>query len=177
MTPKELYDTGKRFRNFNPEDYEAYTAPNLGVGSNEAGSVVLPDYDTMEIVFEAIAANESPLDAEGVIPPEVDMPSIAVGVYNGTFEEGVALEASEEAPLHRGVHLHVAGHVEEGAPDEADEQRLAEVGLENEQEREDRIEQDRELESRHVFALLTLIEEPGGENGQQDGADQDGDLH
>jgi hypothetical protein len=86
---------GKRFRNFNPEQYEAYTAPNFGVGSNEAGSVVLPDLETMRVMFEQIAQNKSPLEAEGLVPPDVDMPSIRVGIYNGTFEEGVASAAEE----------------------------------------------------------------------------------
>lgn len=94
-TPKGLYDISKKFRNFNPDDYEAYTAPNFGVGSNEAGSVVLPDYATMEVMFEAMANNTSPKDAEGVIPPDIDMPSIRLGVYNGTFEEGVATKAAD----------------------------------------------------------------------------------
>lgn len=95
-TPKELLDIGRRFRNFNPDNYEAYTAPNFGIGNNEAGSVVLPDYETMEIMFEQIAQNRSPLEAEGLIPPDIDMPAVNVGVYNGTFEEGVASEAAEE---------------------------------------------------------------------------------
>ncbi len=95
-TVGELVSIGKRFRNFDPKNYEAYTAPNFGIGNNEAGSVVLPDMATMEVMFEQIARNESPLEADGLVPPDVDMPSIKVGVYNGTFEEGVAAEAKEE---------------------------------------------------------------------------------
>lgn len=92
----ELLDIARKFRNFNPENYEAYTVPNFGIGNNEAGSVVLPDYDTMQVMFDAIKANESPLDADGVVPADIDMPAIAIGVYNGTFTEGVAAEAKEQ---------------------------------------------------------------------------------
>jgi LCP family protein required for cell wall assembly len=95
-TVGELVSIGKRFRNFDPENYEAYTAPNFGIGNNEAGSVVLPDLATMEVMFDQIARNESPLEADGLVPPDVDMPSIRVGIYNGTFEEGVAAEAQEQ---------------------------------------------------------------------------------
>lgn len=91
----ELYDILKRFRSFDPENYEAYTAPNLGSSTNEAGvSLVLPDMPTMEVMFDAIADNESPADADGV--PDVQVSSIAVGVYNGTFEDGVASSAADE---------------------------------------------------------------------------------
>lgn len=95
----ELLDIARKFRNFNPEDYEAYTVPNFGIGAAGEASIVVPDFDTMEVMFEQIAKNESPLEAEGLIPADVDMPSISVGVYNGTFEEGVAQEASEELEI------------------------------------------------------------------------------
>lgn len=90
----ELYDILKNFQSFNPENYEAYTAPNLGIGRNEAGSVVLPDLATMEVMFEAIGDNESPAEADGV--PDIEVSTIDVGVYNGTFEEDVASAAAEE---------------------------------------------------------------------------------
>ncbi len=95
-TPLGLLDIAKKFRNFNPENYEAYTAPNFGIGAAGEESIVVPDYATMEVMFEQIADNESPLDAGGLVPADVDMPSISVGVYNGTFEEGIALTAAEK---------------------------------------------------------------------------------
>lgn len=95
-TPKGLLDISRRFRNFNPRDYEAYTVPNFGIGNNEAGSVVLPDIETMRIMFAQIALNRSPMDAPGLIPPGINMAEVNVGVYNGTFEDGVASTAAKE---------------------------------------------------------------------------------
>ena len=93
---RELYNLMKRFREFDPENYEAYTAPNLGVGSNEAGSVVIPDEAAMAVMFEAMRVDESPQEA-GNIPNDVDPASIRVGVYNGTNpDEVIAGPASEE---------------------------------------------------------------------------------
>ena len=91
---KDLYRLGQRFRSFDPEHYEAYTAPNLGIGENEAGSVVLPDMTAMKRMFEAIDANESPQEADGV--PALDVSTIKVGVYNGTLKEGVASSAADD---------------------------------------------------------------------------------
>ena len=91
---RELIDIAQRFRSFNPENYEAYTAPNLGTATNEAGSVVLPDMEAIGIMFEAIKDNESPAEATDI--PDVDVSTINVGVYNGTLEEGVASAAAEE---------------------------------------------------------------------------------
>lgn len=91
---RELYDIGRKFRSFDPENYEAYTVPNLGTARNEAGSVVLPDMPTMEFMFEAIKNNESPAAAAGL--PEVDVSDISVGVYNGSAEEGVAAAAAKD---------------------------------------------------------------------------------
>jgi LCP family protein required for cell wall assembly len=91
---RELIDIAQRFRSFNPENYEAYTAPNLGTSTNEAGSVVLPDMEAMKVMFDAIKNNESPDEATDV--PDVDVSTINVGVYNGTFEEGVAAAAAED---------------------------------------------------------------------------------
>jgi LCP family protein required for cell wall assembly len=85
---------GERFRAFNAEDYEAYTVPNLGVVEDERGSIVVPDRPTMRTMFEAIADNESPAEADDV--PNIDPSTIRVGVYNGSFKEGVASEAAED---------------------------------------------------------------------------------
>ena len=93
---RELYNLMKRFREFNPDNYEAYTVPNLGVGSNEAGSVVVLDDPAMAAMFAAMARNQSPQDA-GNIPNNVDPASIRVGVYNGTNpDEVIAGPASED---------------------------------------------------------------------------------
>ena len=90
----ELRATLNRFKNFNPENYEAYTAPNLGVGFVGEASVVFPDLETMEVMFDAIARNESPAEADNA--PDIDVTTVNVGVYNGSFEEGVAAEAAEK---------------------------------------------------------------------------------
>jgi LCP family protein required for cell wall assembly len=93
---RELYNLMKRFREFDPDNYEAYTAPNLGVSSNEAGSVVLPDEAAMAAMFEAMASDESPQEA-GNIPNDVDPASIRVGIYNGTNpDEVIATPASKD---------------------------------------------------------------------------------
>ncbi len=79
---RELYDIMKRFRSFNPRNYEAYTAPNLGVAEREdAGSVVLPDTPALDAMFEAIERNESPARMNNV--PNVNPSDVTVGVYNG----------------------------------------------------------------------------------------------
>ncbi len=89
-----LLNIGRRLRTFDPETYEAYIVPNLGTTTNEAGSVVLPDAEAMAVMFDAIARNESPADADGV--PDVDPASITVGVYNGSGVEGAADSAAAE---------------------------------------------------------------------------------
>ncbi|MDQ3958546.1 MAG: LCP family protein, partial [Actinomycetota bacterium] len=89
-----LVGIAKRLRSFDPETYEAYIVPNLGTASNEAGSVVLPDPEAMEVMFDAVAANESPAEADDV--PDVDPSSIRLGVYNGSGIEGAADAAAAE---------------------------------------------------------------------------------
>lgn len=89
-----LLNIGQRLRSFDPETYEAYIVPNLGTTTNEAGSVVLPDPEAMEVVFDAVAANESPAEADGV--PDVDPATITAGVYNGSGIEGAADSAAAE---------------------------------------------------------------------------------
>ena len=93
-----LYNILKRFRSFNPDDYEAYTAPNFGTGSVElssgdSASIVVPDMRGMRLMFNAVDDNESPAKADGV--PNVKTPSISVGVYNGTKVDGAAEEAAD----------------------------------------------------------------------------------
>ena len=93
---RELYRLMQRFRSFDPDDYEAYTAPNLGVSENEAGSVVLPDETTMKAMFRAIAENKSPMTAN-TAPPGVDPGTIVVGVFNGAnHDKVVAAPAAEK---------------------------------------------------------------------------------
>ena len=104
-TLRELYDILQRFRSFDPDNYEAYTVPYLGVGAAGAAgdiSVVMPDRRGMKVMFEAIAANESPTTADGV--PDIPPSDISIGVYNGTGVDGQAdgaaseLEATADSP-------------------------------------------------------------------------------
>jgi LCP family protein required for cell wall assembly len=112
-TLKGLAEIGNKLRNFDPDTYEAYTAPNLGTGVESlAGvetSVVVADLDTMEVMFEAIGANESPADADGV--PNISPQTIRVGVYNGVgLERAVARPAAndlEAATTVEGEHVQI----------------------------------------------------------------------
>ena len=90
----ELRSTLNRFKNFSPENYEAYTAPNLGFGFAGPASIVVPDFETMEVMFDAIARNESPAEADNA--PDIDVTTVNVGVYNGSFKVGVAAEAADK---------------------------------------------------------------------------------
>lgn len=81
-----------RLRAFDPEHYEAYVVPNLGIAAIDGASVVLPDEEAMKVLFEAVADNESPAQADGV--PGVEPSTIKVGVYNGSFIEGAAEQAA-----------------------------------------------------------------------------------
>lgn len=94
LPPRELPGFADRLRSFDPEHYEAYTVPNLGTATNEAGSVVLPDEELMDLMFGAIAENESPAEADGV--PNIEPSTIRVGVYNGSFVDLVASSVAEE---------------------------------------------------------------------------------
>ncbi|MGH2753092.1 MAG: LCP family protein [Actinomycetota bacterium] len=92
---REMVEIARRFRSFDPANYEAYTAPNLGTTTTEAGiSIVVPDMPAIEVMFDAIRNNESPADSVDV--PDIEVATIDVGVYNGTLEEGVAAAAAEE---------------------------------------------------------------------------------
>jgi LCP family protein required for cell wall assembly len=112
-TLKGLAEIGSKLRNFDPDTYEAYTAPNLGTGFKTVGgdeiSVVVGDFDTMEVMFEAIAANESPAQADGV--PSISPQTIRVGVYNGVGLEravaGPARDKLEAATTVGGEHVQV----------------------------------------------------------------------
>lgn len=92
-TIKGLYDIGRRFRQFDPENYEAYIVPILGDETDEeAGYIINPDLETMEVMFEAMGNNESPAAADNA--PDVDPSAVRVGVYNGTGRAGVATRAA-----------------------------------------------------------------------------------
>jgi len=96
-----LKDLANDLRHFDPEHYEAYTVPNLGTARVGGASVVLPDMPALELMFEAIAGNESPAEADGV--PSVAPSTIRVAVYNGTSKEGLA--ASTAARLKRDTNV------------------------------------------------------------------------
>ena len=112
-TLKGLAEIGNRLRNFDPDTYEAYTAPNLGTGTEITNgveaSVVVGDFETMKVMFDAIAANESPADADGV--PSISPQTVRVGVYNGVgLEKAVARPAAnklEAATTVGGEHVQV----------------------------------------------------------------------
>ncbi|HEX2235832.1 MAG TPA: LCP family protein, partial [Actinomycetota bacterium] len=81
----DLYRIGQRLKTFDPQLYEAYTVPNLGISESP---VIRPDRTAMRVLFDAIAANESPAAADGV--PSVAPGDVDVAVLNGTFEDGAA---------------------------------------------------------------------------------------
>jgi LCP family protein required for cell wall assembly len=98
-TIKGLYDILERFRAFDPENYEAYTAPNLGVNSVEVApgvfsSTVKRHKRGLRVMFDAIEANESPGEADGV--PDVESSAISVDVFNGTKKDDAAEAAAED---------------------------------------------------------------------------------
>ena len=88
----DLYRIAQRFRRFDPRRYEAYTVPNLGAATVQGKSVVLPDMRAIRVMFDAIARNRSPAEADGV--PDVAPEEIRVGVYNGTSEDFAARRAA-----------------------------------------------------------------------------------
>jgi len=71
-----------------------YTVPNRGPELVQGKDVILPDARSMRVRFEAIASNESPVRADGV--PGIALRGIAVGVYNGAFEDFAARHAANE---------------------------------------------------------------------------------
>jgi LCP family protein required for cell wall assembly len=86
MGLSKIKETLDRLRNFDPDNYEAYIAPNFGSDlitfeSGGESSIVTADFDRIELIGEAIANNESPAAADGV--PDIDPKTVRVGVYNG----------------------------------------------------------------------------------------------
>ena len=109
----------------------------------------------------------------------IERPVGLIGVAGGRIEEAVDArgdvgheqiagdKAANAERAERGDPDHVdAGHIEQRAPDQRDEKRLAEIRLKHEQQREDRVKQDGELKARHVLPLLALVEQPGGEHDE-----------
>ena len=58
------------------------------------------------------------------------------------------------------------GHVEQRAPDQRDQKRLAEIRLEDQQHGEDGIERHGELDAGNIATLLALVEQPGGQHDE-----------
>jgi len=112
-TLKGLAEIGNKLRNFDPDTYEAYTAPNLGTGVETVEgvkvSIVVADPGTMKVMFDAIGANESPAEADGV--PSIAPQTVRVGVYNGVgLDRAIASPAArqlEAATTVGGEHVEV----------------------------------------------------------------------
>ena len=81
-------------KGFEPERFEAYVVPNHGIGNVDGVSTVEYDPVAAEVMFEAVADNESPAEADGVT--NIEPSTIRVGVYNGTGIEGTAATAATE---------------------------------------------------------------------------------
>ena len=86
---KDLVGT---LKGFEPERFEAYIVPNNGIGNVDGISTVEYNPVAAEVMFDAIADNESPSEADGVT--NIEPSTVRVGVYNGTGVEGTAAEAA-----------------------------------------------------------------------------------
>jgi LCP family protein required for cell wall assembly len=98
-TITDLVDIGRKLQSFDPEHYEAYTAPHLGLSrarsQGASVSIVAPDYRSMKVMFEALADNRSPAEADGV--PSIAPNTVKVGVYNGVgLDRAVAEPAAKD---------------------------------------------------------------------------------
>lgn len=98
-----LRGLAQRLRSFDPEHYEAYVVPNLGIGSINGASVVLPDEPAMDLLFGAIGDNESPADADGV--PGIEPSSVQVAVYDTAANAGAASGAAAALTEATGTRL------------------------------------------------------------------------
>lgn len=92
-----------RLRAFDPEHYEAYVVPNLGIGAINGASVVLPDEPAMDLLFEAVADNESPAAADGL--PDIEPSSVEVAVYDTPANAGAAAGAAAQLTEATGTRL------------------------------------------------------------------------
>ena len=79
-------------RGFEPDRFEAYIVPNNGIGNVDGISTVEYDPVTAQVMFDAIADNESPAEADGVT--NIEPSTVRIGVYNGTGIDGTAGEAA-----------------------------------------------------------------------------------
>ena len=93
-TVRKLVNIAERLQSFDPQRYEAYISPHLGITNNEAGSVILPDYETMKILFRAIRRNLTPSLADGV-PGQVSPGDVRVAVVNTTTDPNAGVAAAE----------------------------------------------------------------------------------
>lgn len=94
-----LKEIGLKLRQFDPQGYEAYTVPNFGAKNIDVDgmevSIVDPDLEAIEVLFDAVADNESPAAVDGV--PDIDPTTIRVGVYNGVgLDKPIAAPARED---------------------------------------------------------------------------------
>ena len=87
-----LRNLAGRLRAFDPQHYEAYVLPNLGIAAINGASVVLPDEEAMDVLFGAIADNESPAATDGV--PDIEPSSVAVAVQDTPGNAGAAAGAA-----------------------------------------------------------------------------------
>jgi LCP family protein required for cell wall assembly len=81
-------------KGFEPERFEAYIVPNNGIGNVDGISTVEYNPVAAEVMFDAVADNESPAEADGVT--NIEPSTVRVGVYNGTGVEGTAATAAAE---------------------------------------------------------------------------------
>jgi LCP family protein required for cell wall assembly len=94
MDLMDLRRLANQLSNVNPDTYEVYTAPNFGTMTTAGGaSVVEPDFESLEYLFDQIAKNRPP-SQDGV--PDISPPDVTVGVYNGSGVDGAATEAASE---------------------------------------------------------------------------------
>lgn len=98
-----LRGLAQRLRSFDPEHYEAYVVPNLGIGNINGASVVLPDEPAMDLLFGAVGDNRSPAEADGV--PAIEPSSVQVGVYDTAANVGAASGAAASLTEATGTRL------------------------------------------------------------------------
>jgi hypothetical protein len=90
---REIRKLANQLSNVNPDTYEVYEAPNFGTARVGEASVVQPDLESMQYLFDKIDKNQLPSD-DGV--PNVNPSEITVGVYNGTGIDGAATDGAAE---------------------------------------------------------------------------------
>lgn len=89
-----IRELAQTLRGFEPERFEAYIVPNNGIGNVDGISTVEYNPVAAEVMFEAIADNESPAEADGVT--NIEPSTVRVGIFNGTGVEGAAAEAQAQ---------------------------------------------------------------------------------